>query len=57
MKLGRFEEARMSARQGIASGDPEQIRIALNALCAIEFEAGNDRASYSACRQALDYGR
>ena len=28
--------------------------IALNALCAIEFEAGNDGQSYDACRRAID---
>ena len=55
MKLGRFAEARLAARQGMASGDDRQKEIALNALCAVEFEAGNDGASYEACQAALDY--
>jgi tetratricopeptide (TPR) repeat protein len=62
MKLGRYDEARLAAAQGMATGDPNETRIALNALCAIEFEAGHDRASYDACRRALEqtqgtYGR
>jgi tetratricopeptide (TPR) repeat protein len=36
---------------------PSQRAIALNALCAIEFEAGNDGASYIACKRAVDEGR
>ncbi|HTU57727.1 MAG TPA: hypothetical protein VMF89_04820, partial [Polyangiales bacterium] len=36
---------------------PSQRAIALNALCAIEFEAGNDGASYIACKKAVDEGR
>ncbi|MBP7685259.1 MAG: hypothetical protein KBB95_25305 [Deltaproteobacteria bacterium] len=31
--------------------------VALNALCAIEFEAGRDGASYDACGQALAHSR
>lgn len=53
MKLRRFDEAREAARLGRETGDPRQIEIALNALCAIEFEAGDDRASYEACREAM----
>lgn len=54
MKLRRFEDARQAARLGRASGEPRQIEIALNALCAIEFEAGDDQASYTACREAME---
>ncbi len=57
MKMGRFEQARAAARMGLAEGSPRQVEVALNAMCAIEFEAGNDGASYEACRQALDFGR
>lgn len=54
MKLGRYKEAHLAAELGIASGRPDQRTIALNALCAIEFEAGNDGASYAACQAAVD---
>jgi tetratricopeptide (TPR) repeat protein len=54
MKLKRFAEARLAAELGLASDRPGQRVIALNALCAIEFEAGNDGASYDACKRAVD---
>ncbi|MEM9073130.1 MAG: hypothetical protein AAGE52_31790 [Myxococcota bacterium] len=57
MKLGRFDDARAVAREGLESGDARELEVALNALCAIEFEAGNDGSSYTACRAALDYAR
>jgi tetratricopeptide (TPR) repeat protein len=58
MKLGRYNEARDAAAQGLAMAErPSQRAIALNALCAIEFEAGNDGASYIACKKAVDEGR
>ncbi|HEX2679476.1 MAG TPA: hypothetical protein VHM19_22650, partial [Polyangiales bacterium] len=58
MKLGRYKEARAAAMQGMAISDrPSQRAMALNALCAIEFEAGNDGASYDACKRALDDAR
>ena len=57
MKLGRFSEARLVAEQGLTDGDPRQHEIALNALCAIEFEAGNDGASYVACEEAMRFGQ
>jgi tetratricopeptide (TPR) repeat protein len=58
MKLGRYSEARAAADQGLAMIErPSQRAIALNALCAIEFEAGNDGASYVACKRAVDEGR
>lgn len=54
MKMRRFDEARRAAQLGEASGDPIQLEIALNARCAIEFEAGDETRSYAACRAALD---
>ncbi|MEM1416163.1 MAG: hypothetical protein AAGH15_14745 [Myxococcota bacterium] len=57
MKLGRYEEARRAAAAGIGSGDEGQLELGLNAFCAIEFEAGNDGASYDACKAALDQAR
>lgn len=54
MKLRRFDRARAIARAALASGDSRQIEIALNALCAVEFEAGDDEASYRACRTAME---
>lgn len=57
MKLGRYDEARAVAQRGVQSERPSQRAMALNALCAIEFEAGNDGASYEACRRALEDAR
>lgn len=57
MKMGRYEAARAAAQQGLAEERPGQTVLALNALCAIEFEAGRDGASYDACAQALAYSR
>ena len=57
MKLRRFAEARLAAQDGLTSSDPFQIERALNALCAIEFEAGNDTKSYDACKKAVDHSR
>ncbi|NOY93380.1 MAG: hypothetical protein GXP55_19520, partial [Deltaproteobacteria bacterium] len=57
MKLHRYREARMAARAGLRVGSEIETVIGLNSLCAIEFEAGNDGASYTACKAALDYAR
>jgi tetratricopeptide (TPR) repeat protein len=57
MKLRRFGEARLAAELGLASDRYDQRKIALNALCAIEFEAGNDQKSYRACGRAVDDAR
>ena len=57
MKLGRYDDARTTARAAIEGDDEREVEVALNALCAIEFEAGNDGASYQACRAALEYAR
>jgi tetratricopeptide (TPR) repeat protein len=54
MKQRKFKEARKAARDGLATNDPRQKEIALNSLCAIEFEAGNDDESYVACKRAMD---
>lgn len=62
MKLGEFEAARrvadraLSVAETSADGAREKV-VALNALCAIEFEAGNDGVSYEACARALEYGK
>lgn len=53
MKLRRFDEARQAARAGELTGDGRQREIALNARCAIEFEAGDNQAGYDACREAM----
>ncbi len=57
MKLGRYAEARKVAQQALASDRYFQRNVALNSLCAIEFEAGNDGASYVACKAAVDAAR
>jgi len=57
MKLERYDEARLAASMGMHSGRPGQRTLSLNALCAIEFEAGNDGQSYEACKLALDDAR
>jgi tetratricopeptide (TPR) repeat protein len=54
MKQRKFTEARRAAEAGLGTEDPRQKEIALNSLCAIEFEAGNDDASYVACKRAMD---
>lgn len=54
MKLGKNKEARLAADLGLNTGRMSERIIALNALCAIEFEAGNDGASYDACKRAID---
>jgi tetratricopeptide (TPR) repeat protein len=56
MKKREFEKARLAAEAGLDTGDPFQIERAKNALCAIEFEAGNDLESYEVCAEAVDYG-
>jgi tetratricopeptide (TPR) repeat protein len=53
MKLRRFDDARQAATLGEMTGDPRQQELALNARCAIEFEAGDDQASYQACHAAM----
>lgn len=58
MKLGRYEEAKLASELAMSlEARPDQRTIALNALCAIEFEAGRDGASYTACKRAVDDAR
>jgi len=57
MKLERYDKARAAAELGLAEDRPIQTILGLNALCAIEFEAGNDGASYEACKEAVDHAR
>ncbi len=57
MKKRQFAAARLAAEEGLATGDPYQIERAKNALCAIEFEAGDDVESYETCRDAVEYAR
>jgi tetratricopeptide (TPR) repeat protein len=57
MKLRQFDAARKAAEEGLRTDDPQQREIALNSLCAVEFEAGNDSASYEACKRAMDNAR
>jgi tetratricopeptide (TPR) repeat protein len=56
MKKREFDKARLAAEEGLATGDPHQIERAMNALCAIEFEAGDDEESYEVCAEAVEYG-
>jgi tetratricopeptide (TPR) repeat protein len=56
MKKREFDKARLAAEEGLATGDPYQVERAKNALCAIEFEAGDDMKSYEVCADAVDYG-
>jgi tetratricopeptide (TPR) repeat protein len=56
MKKREFDKARLVAEEGLATGDPHQIERAMNALCAIEFEAGDDEESYEVCAEAVEYG-
>lgn len=53
MKLRRFDAARTAANLARATGNGWQNELALNALCAVEFEAGDEARSYAACREAM----
>ena len=57
MKKRDFEKARLAAQAGLDTGDPYQIERAKNALCAIEYEAGDDEKAYEVCADAVEYGR
>ncbi len=57
MKLRQYDAARRAAEEALRSGHTQQREIALNALCAIEFEAGNDEESYEACKRAMENAR
>lgn len=54
MKLRRYDDARAAARFAIATTTEErQKRLARGDLCGAEFEAGDRRATYKACTDAL----
>lgn len=55
--LRKFDEARRYARQAIATNDPWEASLGLNALCAIEAEAGARQPQYDACIAALEGAR
>lgn len=57
LKLGRYDEARRVAAAAVRSGDPRAVFVGLNALCAVEFESGNELDGYEACRRALEHSR
>lgn len=57
MKLGELERARAAVEAALAKNDPQLEEIALNSLCAIEFEAGEDERSYAACKEAVEARR
>ncbi len=57
MKKRDFAKARLAAEEGLATADPYQIERAKNALCAIEYEAGDDEKAYEVCADAVEYGR
>jgi len=57
MQLGRYDEARSFAQRAIDTRDEWQRSVGLNALCAIEGEAGRRQPALEACVAALDNAR
>lgn len=57
MKLGELDKARAAVQAALDKNDPQLEEIALNSLCAIEFEAGEDERSYEACKEAVEARR
>jgi hypothetical protein len=57
MKLHRYDEARDYARRAIATGLPWQKSTGLNAMCAIEAEAHQRKATYDQCLAAYEHAR
>lgn len=57
MKLGRPRLARHAAEEAVGSDDEWQQSLGLNALCALESEAGDREGSYQACVAALEAER
>ena len=53
MELGRFADARRYAEDAASRNDSWQKSLGLNALCAIEGEAGRRQEYYDACIAAL----
>lgn len=57
MKLGKFDEARAAAHAALQMPSSIQKALAHNALCAIEFESGNDIGGYEACDRAVQFAK
>lgn len=55
--MRHYDEARQFARRAIATNDPWESSLGLNALCAIEGEAGTRQPQYDACLAALEGAR
>lgn len=55
MKLERYEEARMAAREGIETERSWQESLGYNVLCAVEAEEGNRQAAQDNCIAALEH--
>ena len=55
MKLGRYQEAREAAQQGMDSSNARQQQIALNALCAVASEMREHTEHYAACSRAVQH--
>jgi tetratricopeptide (TPR) repeat protein len=54
LKLGEFEAGREAANMAMRAGRPESRLSGLNALCALETEAGTRAGRLDACARALD---
>lgn len=54
LKLGRFDEGRQAANLAMQAGRAESRLSGLNALCALETEAGTRQGRRDACARALD---
>lgn len=57
LHLRRFNEARDFARRAIATNDAWQQSLGRNALCAIEGEARQRQAQYTACLEAFQHAQ
>jgi tetratricopeptide (TPR) repeat protein len=58
LRLGRIDAARAAARRALERrANSVQVAKAWTALCALEEQAGDARAAYEACREALAAGR
>jgi tetratricopeptide (TPR) repeat protein len=57
MKLHRYEEARAAAERALATDFAWQKSVGYNALCAIEAEAHERKASYEQCLAALRHAQ
>ncbi|MBK8173352.1 MAG: hypothetical protein IPK60_23875 [Sandaracinaceae bacterium] len=55
--LREYDRAREFARRAVATNDPWEASLGLNALCAIEAEAGTRQPQYDACIAALEGAR